>query len=386
MANLAERVEALRKRFEQVFGGRPEAIVKGPGRVDLLGSHTDYNEGYVLPVAINLEVLAAGRIADAQRIRVHSTNFDETTEFPLVGISYDKNQKWSNYVRGVAHFLSEAGVKLRGMEVAIDGDVPIGSGLSSSAAIEMAAAVLFQTLIGFDMPRTELALIGQRAENRFVGINTGIMDQFVSCLGKKDHALFLDCRTLDFELVPLKTETVKLVVSDTMRRRGLVDSEYNIRRAQCEEAARILGVKALRDVTPQVFEQRKSELPEVVRRRAQHVIYENDRVLESRQALKLGDMRRFAEIMNASHASARDYYEVSCEELEAMVEAAMSAPGCLSARMVGAGFGGCVVSLVQDAAVNEFLAETGEAYRRRTGISANQYVCTAEDGAGAISG
>jgi len=384
LARIGERAEALTKRFREVFGAAPQAIVKGPGRVDLLGSHTDYNEGFVLPVAIDVEVLAAGRLMPGQRVKICSINFDAMSEFDLPEITFDEREKWSNYVRGVLRFLQEAGVKLQGAEVMIEGDVPIGSGLSSSAAIEMAAAVLFQTLLGFDMPKPELALIGQRAENRFVGVNTGIMDQFVSCLGRKDHALFLDCRSLDYEYVPLKTDRVKLLVCDTMKRRGLVGSEYDTRRAQCEEAARLLGVRALRDVSTHQFEERKAELPEVVRKRAKHVIDENERVLESREVLKAGDVHRFGELMNASHDSARDYYEVSCFELEAMVEAARTAPGCLSARMAGAGFGGCVVSLVEDSAVPEFLEHTAHQYEKKTAIKPSLYVCTAEDGAGPV--
>lgn len=382
---MEERADALSKRFHGLFGEPPTAMAKGPGRVDLMGGHTDYNEGFVLPVAINMEVLAAGRLNEGETIRVYSLNFDAMSEFPLTDIAYDNENKWSNYVRGVTKFLSEAGVDVRGAEVALEGDVPIGSGLSSSAAIEMAVAALFQNLFGSTIPPPELALIGQRAENKFVGINTGIMDQFVSCLGRKDHALFLDCRTLDYEHVPLETDGIKIVICDTMKRRGLVDSEYNSRRAQCEEAAGIFGVKALRDITVSGFEKRKRELCEVVQKRARHIVYENERVLESREALGAGDIRRFAELMNESHDSARDYYEVSCAELDAMADAARNAPGCLSARMVGAGFGGCIAALVEDASVPEFLVHTGKEYRNRTGVGPTIYVCTAEDGAGTVS-
>lgn len=353
--------------------------------MDLMGSHTDYNEGFVLPVAVDMDVLAAGRINGSDEIRIYSQNFDSSSKFVWQDIPLDKANKWSNYIRGVVKFLMEAGVRFQGVDIALNGDVPIGSGLSSSAAIEMSAATLFQNLLGFKMPPTELALIGQRAENHFVGVNTGIMDQFISCLGKKDHALFLDCRTLEYDQVPFKTDKIKLVVCDTMKRRGLVGSEYDTRRSQCEEAARIFGVKALRDVTTAEFEARKVELPEVVRMRARHVIYENERVLESRKVLEEADLGSFARLMNESHDSARDYYEVSCAELDAMAEAARSAPGCLSARMAGAGFGGCVVSMVENSAVEGFLDHTSGLYRKLTGARPGLYVCTAEDGAGVVS-
>lgn len=384
MARIAERSEKLAGEFERIYGEAPSMIVKGPGRVDLLGSHTDYNEGFVLPVAINMEVLAAGSLNEGNLIRLYSANFEASSEFPWNDIAYDETHKWSNYVRGVVKYLAEMGVIFVGADVALEGDVPIASGLSSSAALEMAVASLFQNLLRFQISASDIALIGQSAENRFVGVNTGIMDQFISRLGKKDHALFLDCRTLEYEHVPLETENIKLVVCDTMKRRGLVDSEYNTRRAQCEEAAKVFGVTALRDVNPEMFESRKNELSEVVRMRAKHVIYENERVLESRNVLQAGDLAAFARLMNESHDSARDYYEVSCPELDAMTDTARSAPGCLSARMAGAGFGGCIVSLVETSLVSDFLSHTEDSYKKQTGISPTLYVCTAEDGAGVV--
>lgn len=387
---MPERLARLREDFNKLFGCEPAVVVRGPGRVDLLGSHTDYNEGFVLPVAVNVDVLAGGRLRDDDRVAVYSANFDATVEFGLNSIEFDNVNTWSNYVRGVVHFLQESGVKLRGANVVLNGNVPIGSGLSSSAAIEMAAGFLFQNLVGFEMSGPDLALIGQAAENRFVGVNTGIMDQFVSRLATRDHALFLDCRTLEYEQVPLDTQSMKIVVCDTMKRRGLVGSEYDTRRAQCEEAARLLGqwipgVKALRDVSSEAFETHKSKLPETVRKRAEHVIYENERVLASRDALKNGDYRAFAGHMDACHDSARDLYEVSCPELEAMVEVTRKAPGSMCARMAGAGFGGCTVSLVDDASVEQFLAATKAGYERKTGLEPALYVCTAADGASIVA-
>jgi galactokinase len=354
-----------------------------------MGSHTDYNEGFVLPVAVDVDVLAAGKLRDDDKIAVYSANFEKLVEFSLNSIDYDNVNKWSNYVRGVLYFLKEAGVKLTGANVALHGNVPIGSGLSSSAAIEMAIGFLFQNLIGFEMSGPELALIGQKAENKFVGVNTGIMDQFVSRLAERDHALFLDCRTLEYENVPLNTSSIKIVVCDTMKRRGLVGSEYDTRRSQCEEAARLLSqwipnVRALRDVSPDAFEEHKAKLPDVVRKRAEHVIYENERVLASRDLLKSDNMEKFGLLMNASHDSARDLYEVSCPELEAMVEVSRSAPGSICGRMAGAGFGGCTVSLVREAYVEQFVETVKAGYERKTGVVPALYVCTAADGASVV--
>ena len=386
---MPDRIAALKEDFRELFNSSPTAIVKGPGRVDLMGSHTDYNDGFVLPVAVNVDVLAGGRLREDNTVAVYSANFETLVEFPLDAIEYDSINTWSNYVRGVVHFLQESGVRLRGADIAVHGNVPIGSGMSSSAAIEMAVGFLFQTLVGFDMSGPDLALIGRKAENEFVGVNTGIMDQFVSRLGKKDHVLFLDCRTLEYEQLPLHTSKVKLVVCDTMKRRGLVGSEYDTRRSQCEQAARLLGkwvpnVRALRDVSAADFEAHKHKLPEVVRMRAQHVVYENRRVLASRDVLTSGDFEKFGSLMDASHDSVRDLYEVSCAELDAMAEVSRSAPGALSSRMAGAGFGGCTVSLVRDERVADFLHVVRVEYEKKTGLAPSLYVCTAEDGASRI--
>lgn len=364
-------------------------IVKAPGRVDLMGIHTDYNGGFVLPVAVNLDVIAAGRLRDDRTVSVYSQNFEAKSEFSLDDITHDDVNTWSNYVRGVVLFLQEAGIELRGANIVMHGNVPIGSGMSSSAAIEMATGFLFQSLLGFELGGPEMALIGQKAENKFVGVNTGIMDQFISRLGKKDHALFIDCRTLEYDQFPLDTSRVKIVVCDTMKRRGLVDSEYDLRRSQCEEAAKLFAqwvpnVTQLRDVTSADFQAHKDKLPEVVRKRAEHVIYENERVLESRIVLEKGDFEGFGKLMNASHDSARDLYEVSCAELDAMAEVCRSAPGSLCNRMAGAGFGGCSVSLVKDEFVEQFTSVVAVEYEKKTALAPNLYICTAEDGASVI--
>jgi len=386
---MPDRIKRIKEDFNELFGCLPEVIVKGPGRVDLMGCHTDYNDGFVLPVAVSVDVLAGGRLRDDNKIAVYSGNFETLVEFALDAIEYDNVNTWSNYVRGVIHFLQEANVKLKGANIVLHGNVPIGSGLSSSAAIEMAVGFLLQTLVGFQMSGPDLALVGQRAENKFVGVNTGIMDQFISRLGKKDAALFLDCRTLEYELLPLDTSKVKIVVCDTMKRRGLVGSEYDTRRSQCEEGARLFAqwypeVRALRDVTSEMYEKHKAQLPEVVAKRVEHVVREDERVVESRDVLQAGDFVEFGKLMNASHDSARDLYEVSCPELEAMVEVTRAAPGALSGRMAGAGFGGCAVSLVRDESVERFLQVVSVEYERKTKLAPSLYVCTAEDGASVI--
>ncbi len=280
---------------------------------------------------------------------------------------------------------------LSGMNAVISGDIPIGSGLSSSAAVEVAAAYTWQVLSGFSLNRVELALLCQRAENEFVGMKCGIMDQFISALGQRDHALLIDCRTLEHELVKLGATDgsphppATIMVCNTMKRRGLVDSEYNARRRECEEGVRLLqkhlpGIKALRDVSVAQFERYQEDLPEEVRRRCRHVVYENKRVLQSVEALRGGDLVTFGRLMNESHVSLRDDYQVSCRELDVMVEAAWQVEGVYGSRLTGAGFGGCTVSLVAEEAVERFHAHVATAYRASTGLEPQIYVCAFEDG------
>lgn len=386
---MTSRITALKNRFFELFGREPQTVTKGPGRLDLMGNHTDYNDGFVLPVAVDFEVIAAGRLRDDNLIRAYTVNLDSAVEFSLGDIRFDEVSKWSNYLRGMLVYLREAGVELRGADVALEGNVPVASGLSSSAAIEMAVGTLFQSMLGFEMTGADMALVGQRAENRFVGVNTGIMDQFISRLGKKGHALFLDCRTLDYEHVPLDTKEIKIVICDTMKRRGLVDSEYNARRAQCEEAVRVLGkylrgIKALRDVSLDDLNEYGDHLTELVAKRARHVVTENERGIMSRKFLLKHDIESFARLMDESQDSARDDYEVSCYELDTMVEVSRGAPGALCSRMIGAGFGGATSSLVHKESVEEFTRVVSEGYEKKTGVDPRLYVCTAEDGAGVI--
>jgi len=377
---IGAHISRLMQACTERYGVRPALVVAAPGRVNLIGEHTDYNEGFVLPVAIDRHVLVAATPRVDRLVRVYAADFDETAEFSLDAIEKDSVHSWSNYERGVAWVLQDAGYELRGADLAITGDVPIGSGLSSSAAIELATATAFQALADLSLDGVERALLCQRAENEFVGMRCGIMDQFVISLGEPSHALLIDCRSLDYRPIPLPGGC-SVVVCDTNKRRGLVDSEYNRRREECERGAALLGVAALRDVTPEAFAARADELDPLTHRRCRHVVTENQRVLDSVAALERGDLVRFGELMVASHASLRNDYEVSCFELDVMVEAALKRPGVLGSRMTGAGFGGCTVSLVEDGAVDVFVREVPAEYRERTGLDPEVYVCRAVRGA-----
>lgn len=380
-----ERTDRIRRVFVEQFGDEPEVIARAPGRVNLIGEHTDYNDGFVLPVAIDREVLVAVRATNDDRGHLYAANFRRGTEFPLDDIRHHQSERWSHYERGVVVALQQAGYQIGGFQLAVEGDVPSGAGLSSSAAVEVATATALKQLFHLELDPVKLALLCQKAENQFVGVASGIMDQFISALGKRDAALFLDCRSLETQHVPLEGD-VQIVVADTAVKRGLVDSEYNNRRAECEEATRLLGqwipgVKALRDVTLAQFEQYQERLPDVVRRRARHVISEDERVLASVQALEGHDLATFGRLMDASHESLRDDYEVTVPQLDVMVNAARAVSGVLGSRMTGAGFGGCTVSLVQTGAVEAFMKRVPEDYRHQTGLDPRVYVCRVMEGA-----
>lgn len=376
-----ERLKRLQSAFRELFGRSPTHCVRAPGRVNLIGEHTDYNDGFVLPMAIGHDIWIAFAPKDDFQVRLWSVDFGQGCAFGLDAIARDPSAPWSDYVRGVAWALRAKGIALRGMDAVIHGTVPIGVGLSSSAALEVAVGLALLTAAGEDIPRAELALACQRAENAFVGNRCGIMDQFISALGRAGHALFLDCRTLEHVHVPLPVGH-RVVVANSMVRRALVDSAYNERRAQCEEAARALGVQALRDADESALESVKGRMSEVAYRRARHVIAENARVLRAVDALRRGDAAMFGALMDESHTSLRDDYEVSCRELDLLVDAARRLPGCLGARMTGAGFGGCTVNLVRADALDAFIRALREAYCAATGLDAEMYICDAADGAG----
>jgi galactokinase len=383
-----QRVAALKAEFAHAYGASPELIVRAPGRVNLIGEHTDYNDGYVLPIAIDRSVLVAASARTDRTVRLLTVDFADQVAFSLDHIRRAERNRWSDYQRGVATVLEERGLCLPGLDVAFSSDVPIGAGLSSSAAVEVSMAVTWQTIAGFELSRADLALLCQRAENTFVGVNCGIMDQFISALGEDGAALFIDCRTLDHKPVAIPGRCA-VVIMDTAKRRGLTDSAYNTRRAECEEGVRLLsahlpGIVALRDVSVADFQRHASELPQTVRKRCRHVIGENQRVLDSIQALARGDAPSFGKLMDASHRSLRDDYEVSCAELDAMVEAAWTAPGVLGARMTGAGFGGCAVALVEAPQAGTFAQQVAADYERATGLKPSLYLCSAEGGASVV--
>ncbi len=371
--------EQAAQAFVDAFGAEPELWVAAPGRVNLIGEHTDYNDGYVLPAAIDRHVLMAVTPRADRQVELVAANFGARASLDLDHIVHDPSQRWSEYQRGVAWALQEAGYTLKGLNAALVSDVPVGSGLSSSAAIEVAMAYAFQVVSDLALDGVERALLCQKAENEFVGMNCGIMDQYIVSLGKRGHALLIDCRSLEYALVPLPTDC-DVVICDTKKRRGLVDSEYNRRRQECERGAAALGAKALRDVTPEALAARQHELDEVTYRRCRHVVTENQRTLEAVEALRRGDVVRFGQLMNASHASLRDDYQVSCLALDIMVEAAQRQPGVLGARMTGAGFGGCTVNLVRAEHTQAFVREVSRAYTNAMGVMPDVYVCQAEDG------
>lgn len=369
----------VRAEFQRRFGAEPSFLARAPGRVNLIGDHTDYNDGFVLPMAIDREVWFAVRPRSDRRVAVHSIDFDEDGTFALDD-GRTRNGGWVEYLRGVAWALEDAGRPTRGWEGVAAGDVPLGAGLSSSAALELAAARTFVAVSGVVWQPVAMARIAQRAENQWVGVNCGIMDQLISAAGEAGRALLIDCRSLETQLV-LIPDSIAVVVLDTGTRRGLVDSAYNERRAQCEAAARFFGVHALRDVDVTTFAARESELDAIMRKRARHVITENARTLEAARLLEQGDVAAVGALMVESHVSLRDDFEVSRTELDTMVELARKDDACLGARMTGAGFGGCAVALVRRESADAFARDVSRAYIDAVGLQPAVYVCAASQGA-----
>lgn len=374
-----ERVAALTDAFARYWGGAPTFIVRAPGRVNLIGDHTDYNDGFVLPMAIDRAAWIALRPRSDRVVWLTSLDFHETAELHLDDL-HNEQAGWSEYVKGVAWALQARGYLLHGWEGVLIGDVPIGAGLSSSAALEIAAARAFQLVGGWAWDAAAMALAAQAAENQWVGMNCGIMDQLISAAGVAGHALLIDCRSLAVQPVPLPPDTA-VVVLDTATRRGLVDSAYNARRSQCEAAARSFGVSHLRDVDLPTLMARADALDPVVLRRARHVVGENARVLAAVRAMQAGDAVTLGALMDAGHASLRDDFEVSSPALDAMVAQARRHVGCYGARLTGAGFGGCAVALVGATAVRSFVAEVSAAYTAETGHIPAVYVCRPMAGA-----
>ena len=371
--------DAVVRAFTDRFGEAPALVARAPGRVNLIGEHTDYNDGFVLPMAIDRAVWIALRPSEDGVVRVHSLDFGETQTFELAHLA-SHGSGWIEYVQGMAWVMCKRTRRLHGWEGVTAGDVPIGAGLSSSAALELATARAFAGVSGLPWDAREMALAAQTAENQWVGVMCGIMDQMISASGEAGHALLIDCRSLETRSVPLPPGTA-VVILDTSTRRGLVDSAYNDRRAACEEAAATLGVEALRDIGVEELEARGSVLEPLIHRRARHVVTENARTLEAAEAMERGDAAHMGALMNASHASLRDDFEVSRRELDAMVELAQAHPACHGARMTGAGFGGCAVALVRREDADAFARAVAAAYGERTGLTPRLYVCSATAGA-----
>ncbi len=376
----------VEEEFRAKFGGAPR-IYRAPGRVNLIGEHTDYNDGFVLPAALAVETTVAIAPRRDRTLNVHSLTMNETVSFDLDEANAKARRHWSDYVRGVAWVLESAGGhRLPGADMAIDSSVPLGAGLSSSAALEVATGYALLSIAGRAIDLTRLALACQKAENEFVGMRCGIMDQFIACHGAVDHALLIDCRSLDRRLVPIDP-AVRLVISNTMVHHEHAAGEYNLRRHDCEEGVRRLsaalpGIKALRDVTLDELERHKDLLTPVIYRRCRHVVSENERTVRAADALASGDVARFGRLMNESHVSMRDDFEISCREVDQMVELNQAVDGVYGARMTGGGFGGCTISLVEAGAVEGFRQSVARGYAAATGLEPQIFTSTAGAGVG----
>ncbi|MEW9699300.1 galactokinase [Paenibacillus sp. SI8] len=382
-------LQALKDTFIEIYGDSAATIsaFHAPGRVNLIGEHTDYNGGYVFPAALTFGTTLLIRPRQDQSMGFASTNLPLRKQISIDSLSYEEADDWINYPKGIVVHLGKAGFPVtKGYDLLFHGEIPNGSGLSSSASIEVVTAYGLLTLEGHPTDTVQIALLAQQTENQFVGVNCGIMDQFAVANGKKDHAILLMCDTLEYSHVPFKSGSYKLVIGNTNKRRGLVDSAYNERRSQCEQAVTYLqqqfpGITLLGQVSLAQFNEYKHLIPdETVRCRAQHVIEEIDRVLKSIEVLKANDLESFGKLMIGSHNSLRDLYEVTGAELDAMVEAALKVQGVLGARMTGAGFGGCTVSLVHEDSVQTFIEQVGKEYTEKTGLIPSFYVCDIGNG------
>lgn len=375
---------AIRDLFTARYGTRPRLIVRAPGRVNLIGEHTDYNEGFVFPIAIDRETFVAARIRADQTVRAYTTQFDQEDSFEVTAIERSPSMPWANYVRGVIKGLLARDLPISGADLLISSDVPLGSGLSSSASLEVAVGYAVQLLNNINLLGEELALLAQGAENSFVGVQCGIMDQFISALGRADHALLIDCRDLSYRPVPIPPD-VRVVVCNSGVHHNLGNSEYNERRAACNEAVRLLKARmpkigSLRDVSPADLAANADLLPPTTLMRARHVVTENQRTLAAAAALERADLATFGRLMVESHASMRDDYQISVPEIDLLTDLAMAVPGCYGARLTGGGFGGSTVNLVTLSAVDRFVEAVGAGYTAQTGRSAEILVCRPSEG------
>ena len=383
--------ETLFKKFEEVYGeGGDIRIYFAPGRVNLIGEHTDYNGGHVFPCALTLGTYGIARKRDDRKLRFYSANFEKfgVIETDLDDLKPYQEANWTNYPKGVMWAFEKRGMKLdTGLDLLIFGNIPNGSGLSSSASLEVLTGVILKDLYSFDVSMVDIALIGQYSENNFNGCNCGIMDQFASAMGKKDHAIFLDTNTLHYEYAPVVLKDAKVVIVNSKVKHSLVDSAYNDRRNECETALKelqtVVDIKALGDLSEEEFEAHKDAIQSDIRqRRAKHAVYENQRTIRAVEALKNDDVATFGKLMNASHVSLRDDYEVSCKEIDILVELAWSIDGVIGSRITGGGFGGCTVSIVKNEAVDTFVDVISREYKKAVGHEAEIYIVDIGDGAG----
>ncbi len=381
--------DMILKKFEEVFGDLEGVkVFFAPGRVNLIGEHTDYNGGHVFPCALTIGTYAVARVRSDRKLRFYSMNFENlgVLESTIDGLKPEKEADWTNYPKGVMWAFGERGFEIPcGMDILLNGNIPNGSGLSSSASVEVLTGFILRDFFGFDVSNQDLALIGQFSENNFNGVNCGIMDQFAIAMGKEDHAIFLDTADLSYTYAPVKLEGAKIVIACSNKKRGLGDSKYNERRSECEtalaELQTVVDVKSLGELTEEAFEANKSAIKDEVRvKRAKHAVYENQRTLQAVAALQANNIELFGQLMNASHVSLRDDYEVTGIELDTLVEEAWKVEGVIGSRMTGAGFGGCTVSIVRDEAIDSFIEKVGTAYEAKIGYAADFYVVEVGNG------
>lgn len=385
--------DVILAKFAEVFGSNEGAKAYfAPGRVNMIGEHTDYNGGHVFPCALTIGTYGVARKRNDNKLRFYSMNFEGRgiIESSLEDLKPYKEANWTNYPKGVMWAFEQRGMKIPcGMDLMLNGTIPNGSGLSSSASVEVLTGFILKDFFGFDVSNQDLALIGQYSENNFNGVNCGIMDQFAIAMGKEGHAIFLDTADLSYEYAPIKLENAKIVIACSNKKRGLGDSKYNERRSECEtalaELQSVVDIKSLGELTEEAFEAHKAAIQSEVRiRRARHAVYENQRTIKAVEALKNNDVRLFGELMNASHVSLRDDYEVTGKELDTLVEEAWKVDGVIGSRMTGAGFGGCTVSIVKDEAIDTFIDRVGSAYKDKIGYAADFYVVEIGDGPRAL--
>lgn len=376
-------------KFKEVFGdGGETGVYFAPGRVNMIGEHTDYNGGHVFPCTLTIGTYGAVRKRTDKKLRFYSMNFEKlgVIESSIEELKPEKEAGWTNYPKGVMWAFAEKGMKMDcGIDLLLFGNIPNGSGLSSSASVEVLTGYILKDLFGFDVTNQDLALIGQFSERNFNGVNCGIMDQFAIAMGKEGHAIYLDTATLDYTYAPIELKDAKIVISCSNKKRGLGDSKYNERRSECEtalaELQNVIKINALGELTGEQFEAHKDAIKDEVRKkRAKHAVYENQRTIQAVNALKNNDVALFGKLMNESHVSLRDDYEVTGKELDTLVEKAWEIDGVIGSRMTGAGFGGCTVSIVKNDAVDTFIKEVGEAYKKEIGYAADFYVVEIGDG------